>query len=230
MALELKCSICNKMKPTSEFSKGKNKSGYRSQCKECIHQAYLKNKEKILQKHKEYYESNKESYLHTCRVYKNSNKDSIKSKMHDYYLSHSETIKERSKRQFQNFTPEQMQKRKKYLSDKFSTEEGRSYKRMKFHFRNAQIKKLPNTLTESEWEENKNLFDNRCAYCGKESKLTQDHIIPVSRLGGYTKNNIVPCCPSCNSSKQDKDFVMWYKTMPFFNENRLNKIFCLMES
>lgn len=58
---KLTCSRCGITKPTSEFSKGKNKSGFRSHCKQCVHEAYLADKERILQKHKDYYERNKES-------------------------------------------------------------------------------------------------------------------------------------------------------------------------
>lgn len=52
-------------------------------------------------------------------------------------------------------------------------------------------------------------FNNRCAYCGQEKKLHQDHFVPVVAGGGYTKNNIVPACQTCNSSKSDTDPRIW---------------------
>ena len=63
---KLKCSRCGIIKPVSEFSKGRNKSGYRSNCKQCVHELYLADKERILAQHKDYYENNKEKYLENC--------------------------------------------------------------------------------------------------------------------------------------------------------------------
>ncbi len=41
----------------------------------------------------------------------------------------------------------------------------------------------------------------RCQYCGTESELTFDHLIPRSR-GGQTKwNNVVTACAPCNLEK-----------------------------
>ena len=57
-------------------------------------------------------------------------------------------------------------------------------------------------LTKEQWEFIKEIFRNRCAYCGKRQKrLTKDHIIPVSKGGAHTIENIVPACKSCNSKK-----------------------------
>lgn len=55
-------------------------------------------------------------------------------------------------------------------------------------------------------------FDkNYCVYCGtKESivgELTIDHIIPISKGGSGTAENLVKACKSCNSKKTNKDLV-----------------------
>lgn len=75
--------------------------------------------------------------------------------------------------------------------------------------REAKKKSLPHTLTPQEWEDIKAEYGYSCAYCGKgwyelDSVLEQDHVIPVSQGGGYTKDNIVPACRSCNRSKAYK--------------------------
>jgi 5-methylcytosine-specific restriction endonuclease McrA len=73
--------------------------------------------------------------------------------------------------------------------------------------RRARKKGLPATLTTEQWKAILAAYRHRCAYCGKkESKkrpLTQDHVIPVSRGGGTTPDNIVPACTPCNSRKRD---------------------------
>ena len=64
---------------------------------------------------------------------------------------------------------------------------------------------LEHTLTWFEWEETKKVFSYRCAYCGKKetenNKLEMEHIIPASRGGGFTKENIIPACRKCNMKK-----------------------------
>ena len=35
-------------------------------------------------------------------------------------------------------------------------------------------------------------------------RLTQDHVIPLSKGGQHIKENIVPACPSCNSKKGNR--------------------------
>lgn len=44
---------------------------------------------------------------------------------------------------------------------------------------------------------------HHCGYCGR-SAATVDHIIPRSRGGADSWENLVACCQSCNSKKADK--------------------------
>jgi len=54
----------------------------------------------------------------------------------------------------------------------------------------------------------KNVFrrdDHSCQYCGKRSfDLTLDHVIPRSRGGPTSWDNVVACCRRCNASKRDR--------------------------
>lgn len=43
-----------------------------------------------------------------------------------------------------------------------------------------------------------------CQQCGATTDLTVDHIIPVSRGGDSSGNNLTTLCRSCNSSKGTK--------------------------
>lgn len=65
----------------------------------------------------------------------------------------------------------------------------------------AKKRNLPATLTQEEWEVIKAKHFYRCHYCGQKKELIREHVIPVSKEGGYTKENIVPACKGCNSSK-----------------------------
>ncbi len=70
---------------------------------------------------------------------------------------------------------------------------------------------------------------NRCQYCGVTSDLTIDHVIPRSRGGGDTWENLVAACNTCNHKKGNrtpKEAEMPLKSKPF----RPNHIVFLRES
>ena len=58
-----------------------------------------------------------------------------------------------------------------------------------------------NDLTNSDWLAILDKSGHRCSYCGTQERLTQDHVVPLSRGGSHTRTNVVPACRSCNSRK-----------------------------
>jgi hypothetical protein len=46
--------------------------------------------------------------------------------------------------------------------------------------------------------------DYECQYCGSEKDLTLDHVIPRSKGGRETWENLVACCAKCNLKKGSK--------------------------
>lgn len=61
------------------------------------------------------------------------------------------------------------------------------------------------TISAQEWEAKLALYDRRCAYCGKQPpRLHMEHMIPLSRGGSHSIDNVVPSCPSCNLRKGTK--------------------------
>lgn len=67
--------------------------------------------------------------------------------------------------------------------------------------RYARKKNADGFHTLEEWNNLKDEFDNKCAICGENKKLTKDHIIPLSEGGSDYISNIQPLCRSCNSRK-----------------------------
>lgn len=52
-----------------------------------------------------------------------------------------------------------------------------------------------------------------CYYCNNKfpaKELTMDHIVPLSRGGKSTKNNVVPCCKACNTEKKSRLPMEWH--------------------
>lgn len=45
---------------------------------------------------------------------------------------------------------------------------------------------------------------HQCQYCGSKKQLTLDHIIPRSKGGKHSWDNVVIACSSCNSHKGDR--------------------------
>jgi len=43
-----------------------------------------------------------------------------------------------------------------------------------------------------------------CQYCGSTRQLTLDHVVPVSKGGRHTWDNVVTACEPCNNHKGDR--------------------------
>ena len=59
-------------------------------------------------------------------------------------------------------------------------------------------------LRRSRWWQNK-LALGRCHWCDGQfppEKLTMDHVIPLTRGGKGSRNNVVPACKECNTRKK----------------------------
>lgn len=61
-------------------------------------------------------------------------------------------------------------------------------------------------ITPEQWEEKIKMFKGCCAYCNKKTKAPEmEHVIPLSKGGPHTIENIVPACKSCNCKKHAAD-------------------------
>ncbi|MGW3072754.1 HNH endonuclease [Kitasatospora sp. NPDC001132] len=55
-------------------------------------------------------------------------------------------------------------------------------------------------------------WKNRCAYCGELAQHL-DHVVPLSRGGTDTAENMVPACADCNLSKGAKTLEEWGRSL-----------------
>jgi hypothetical protein len=67
-------------------------------------------------------------------------------------------------------------------------------------------------FSSQDWLDMMRMWDWKCAYC--EAKLKRgtrstDHIVPLSKGGKNERSNIVPCCRSCNSKKNNRLLFKW---------------------
>lgn len=67
--------------------------------------------------------------------------------------------------------------------------------------------------------------DHECQYCGSKKDLTIDHVIPRSKGGRDTWENLVACCTKCNLKKGNQllsETSMILKRKPFAPLNRVH--------
>lgn len=92
--------------------------------------------------------------------------------------------------------------------------------RVRNHQRRSRKNNLPHTLTEDQWKDTLEYFDNKCAVCGRSSAsdseytLAIDHWIPLADKDcpGTTVWNCIPLCHGkngCNNSKHNTPALVW---------------------
>jgi hypothetical protein len=74
----------------------------------------------------------------------------------------------------------------------------------------VKVAKGKGTHTDHEWYILKKQYSNSCARCKKKEpviKLTKDHIVPITKGGSDSIENIQPLCRRCNVKKFNKVIV-----------------------
>jgi 5-methylcytosine-specific restriction endonuclease McrA len=71
--------------------------------------------------------------------------------------------------------------------------------------------RVEHDLTDEQWHALEAAWGG-CAYCGAtDTALLRDCVLPLSRGGRYTLDNIVPACRSCNTSKCNDEVTGWLR-------------------
>jgi 5-methylcytosine-specific restriction endonuclease McrA len=65
-------------------------------------------------------------------------------------------------------------------------------------------------FTAQDWKRLLEVYGQTCAYCQSGQALHADHLMPLSRGGQHTLENIVPACRHCNSRKHAKTPLEWF--------------------
>ena len=81
----------------------------------------------------------------------------------------------------------------------------------------AEAKRIWRRKIKEEWE-------YECAYCGDDTDLTIDHVVPRSKGGADFTRNVVCCCKACNQDKGQTPWEEWYFSQEFFSNERHEKI------
>ena len=172
------CKECLRIKSKERYKRNKHKEGFKTKIKNYRD----KNKEKNNAYSKQYRKDNPDYFKEYNKKYYQENKERIKQYVKEYQRENKENVlgyKEKWRRNHPDVTKVVDQRRR------------------------AREASVESTLTEKEWSQTLEYFNSLCVYCGKRWE-EQDHFVPLSKGGGYTKENIVPACTKCNRSKSYK--------------------------
>jgi len=187
-----RCVRCNVEKAVEQFNNDKRTSDHlASWCKQC----YKEYRTQWEKDHKE----ERGQYFKDWRTgdQKTRQQELVNTRCKDRWANDPEYHERKNK-----------QKREanqaKYNVDPIFTLKEKTRGLIKAHARRATQHGLAEHHTHDEWIALCKKYNNRCVCCNKKTKLTLDHVVPLSLGGSDTIENIQPLCGSCNSKKHTK--------------------------
>ena len=178
------CTRCRAVKSTTEFHRAGPKgakSGVRMPCKEC-----QRPKRAALQRLSLQRSDVKAKQLATSAAWRRA---------------HPEYERERSRRRWKTDLKYRFNVRR---AARAHARKNPAYYALAASKRRALLAGTGGSVSVQEWAAIIAQHSDRCAYCGKRSSLTQDHVVPISKGGSHSASNIVPACKPCNSRKRDR--------------------------
>lgn len=191
------------------------------------------NAEKCKVRHATYYIEHVEHHKLMSLKWRTENKEYKKVCDSQWQRTHKDAVKIRNtKWKKNNIDAFNATRRRRYEANKEHIREyANEWKRLHPYtntkhsqIRRARKANVAYTLTPEQWTNIVGAFNGECCYCGNNTTLTQDHFIALSYGGEWGIDNIVPACVSCNSSKHNKDFFIWYPRHKHFSQKRTKLI------
>jgi 5-methylcytosine-specific restriction endonuclease McrA len=212
-------------KPLSEFARARLLGipvgdGYKSRCKDCFRaQARAERASKIEQyreKERQYVESKKDHYRELKRAHQKAHPEKYEDALRKYRETHREEINSKARERRQqdieyyreigrNSYERHAEERRKYSLEYYKLYPEKSVAAT--NRRRALKLAADGSHTEDEWQELKAFYNFKCLRCGKhepEIKLTRDHVVPLTKGGSDSIDNIQPLCARCNSKKNHR--------------------------
>lgn len=215
------CSKCGIDKPLTEFGPRKHgRDGLQAHCRLCGNgyrkTYYYKNQEAEQKKAREYWDrysekrrENWQRFAATHQEYNRAryvqyyqeNRDRELAQYREWAARNKDHLKQRAKKYYA--------RNKQRMADQFRGWSKRNPDQVRLRARRRRARQMgaAGRHTFAEWRDLCTKYGNCCLACGgrePDISLTVDHIIPLSKGGADSIDNIQPLCHSCNSSKKDR--------------------------
>jgi 5-methylcytosine-specific restriction endonuclease McrA len=194
--------------------------GYKSRCRECARaqgraeraanlEHYRAVEREYAKAHEEHYrelkrshrQANPEKYREAGARYCETHRAEINAKARDRRQKDLEHYREIGRKSYERHAED----RRQYSLDYFKLHPEKSVAAN--NRRRARKHTSGGSHTEEQWQAMKAFYDYRCLCCGKrepEIRLTRDHVMPLTKGGTDSIDNIQPLCARCNSKKNFK--------------------------
>ncbi len=196
------CNKCGQVKCHRAFSKDrKGKFGLSPWCKECVKSHQQANLDRINERRRENRREQADHYNAYLREFHRKNPEPKKARDRKYREEHAEEIKA--------YLRDYKRTNERYKAH--SLEYNREYSRahpernaQNFNNRRARKQQAGGSFTSKEWLELCIRYHYTCLCCKRREPgitLTVDHVIPLSKGGSNSIENIQPLCLECNLRK-----------------------------
>lgn len=199
--MEKVCIDCGKTKPLSEFHKrSASPDGHMSSCKIC-RRAYMK---RYYQEHREerlaYGAQRYADHGDTIRAYNRQWRAKYAgqeaARVRQWRKEHREQYLE-NMRAWRRRNPDRVREHNKNIDPAIKLAGNRR--------RRARLHACGGDFSAADWQRLLEKYDHTCLCCGAQGvPLQADHIVPLSKGGSHTTNNIQPLCGPCNNHKHVK--------------------------
>ena len=246
------CLTCGETKPINEYYFNKSINNYSGTCKKCVCICVNENSKKKKKEHTlgkingipdgyseciyckkiknsdsfrslNSYNLNKTGVCKNCYIdnvhkYEQANHERLYDLRTKWAKKHPDRIKKFQKKSYDNNKQKIMERNKEWYKN------NPDWARTKNANIRAKRKLAEGYFSKSEWENCKETFAQKCAYCDERTKLEIEHVVPLSKGGKHLRENIIPSCRMCNSSKGVSSLSDWYPKYKYYSKEREAKI------
>lgn len=186
------CLGCGLWKEAARFvSEPRVRCGLKSQCKSCRAAEYRRNPEPAKARTKRWVREHRAQHRATNKLWRQRNKERHRAWRRGRYRANPQAYTAWSRR-----NPEKVKAFK--CNWKLAN---RPRSALHTRIRKARLRANGTGFTIAEWKALCAAHGHRCLACGASERLTADHVIPVSRGGSGSIENIQPLCARCNAKK-----------------------------